>query len=97
MTQQQGFQPLARPIGEAVDLIFEDASSRPTTYALIQVKATQQPDILAQMRRAVPDLLQYSYNVAAIASTSTYSCYIIGVIIGQSDDFALLSLKLDFV
>ena len=94
---QLGLHPLARPIGEGVDLIFENVSYRPTTYALIQVKTTQQPDILAQMGRAVPDLLQYAYNVAAIAPTNTYSCYIIGVIIGQSDDFALLSLKLDFV
>ena len=92
----QQLRPLARPIGEGVDLIFQDLLTRPRRYALVQVKATQQRDILGQMKRSLPDLLQYGYNVAAVAPPNTYTCYVIGVVIAPSGDFDLLSLRLDF-
>ena len=86
--------PLARPIGENADLIFEDNTTGPTKYALVQVKATQQENIIGQMKAAVPQLLQYAYNVAAQAK-SDYVCYVIGVIIRQSGDYDIMSLEIN--
>ena len=91
--ERSQMQPLARPIGENVDLIFEDNRANRTRYALVQVKATQQETISSQMRAAVSDLLQYGYNVAARAQ-SDYSCYILGVIIKPSDNYDILSLEI---
>ena len=94
--ERRSLQPLARPVGESVDLIFEDGGANPTRYALIQVKATQQQSITAQMRGAVSPLLQYGCNVAAHAP-SDYSCYIIGVIIRHSGSYDIMSLEINLV
>ena len=94
--ERRSLQAMARPIGETVDLIFRDRRASLTKYALIQVKATQQENIIGQMKIAVPQLLQYGYNAAARAS-SAYSCYIIGVIIRQSDDYDVKSLEINLI
>jgi hypothetical protein len=95
--EQRQLSPRARPIGESIDLVFEDASSKPGKYVLVQVKATQQQDIVGQMKKAVPELLQYAYNVAAVAPQNAYACNVIGVVIGRAGDFDILSLELDFM
>lgn len=94
--ERRSLRPLARPVGEGVDLIFQSAASNSRKYALIQVKATQQENIVSQMKRAVPGLLQYTYNVAAIAPNA-YSCYIIGIIIRQRDEYDIMSLEISIV
>ena len=94
--EDKQMQPLARPIAEGIDLIFMDRGSSRTKYALVEVKGTQQRDVIAQMRNAVPDLLQYGFNAAARAR-SDYSCYIIGVIIIAPDNYDVLSLEINLI
>ena len=95
MMQQRGLQPLARPIGEPIDLVFRATYGGSSNYALVQVKATQQKDIKGQMKRVVPDLLQYGFNVAAANPLQRYSCYIIGVRIRPQGSFELSRLSID--
>lgn len=94
--ERRSLRPLARPVGEGVDLIFQSATPTARKYALIQVKSTQQETIVSQMKRAVPGMLQYTYNVAAIAPNA-YSCYIIGIIIRQRDEYDIMSLEISVV
>lgn len=91
----KGMIPLRRPIGEGPDIIFVNRQG--TLYALVQVKATQEPDVKAQIRLSAIPLLQYTLNVITMSSVDSYFCNIIGVIIEPGNDFDLLSLRIDIL
>lgn len=93
--QSQNLFPLSRPIGHPIDLLFED--SQRTVFAFVQVKATQEPSVKAQLTEAAIPLLQYTLNERPSSRHITYFSNVIGVAIKPGSNFELLSLKIDIM
>jgi len=89
----KGMTPLARPIGEGPDLIFSDRQA--VSDALVQVKGTQEPDLRGRLLDGALDILDYASRVKLMSPYSTYSCYVIGVVIKTGSDYELTSLQID--
>lgn len=92
---EQRFQPLARPIGDGPDFVFEDTRGLGARTVLVEVKATQLSDVRGQMREAAVPALDYSLKVSL--SGRNVSCLIAGVIIKSGVDFDLLILEIELL
>lgn len=89
--ENQGLVPLSRPVGLPLDMLFRTANW--SHEVLVQIKATQEPDIKGQMRESAIPFLQYTVNESYRLASPV--CYLIGVIIREGGNFSLLSLKIE--
>lgn len=89
--ETQGLVPLARPIGEGPDLMFESSGS----YILVQVKGTQEEDVLGPLVAGTYDLLDHVRSVAQWQPDNRYHCWTIGTVIGRTLDYGLLVLQVE--
>lgn len=94
--QRQHLLPFSRPIGTPVDLVFQIISGGAQQFALVQVKGTQGPGVRDQLQKAMLELLDYGFKVAA-RSHDSYACYVVGVIIKPNNSLEIYSLRLDLV
>lgn len=95
LESKKNMVPLARPISEGPDIIFADKNT--ACYALVQVKATQEPDVCGRLKEAALDLLDWARNVKLMAPRTAYSAYLIGIVIKTASDYELISLRIDLI
>ena len=86
---QQHYQVIARPIAEWPDLL----AAKSDELALVQVKATQEPDVLDPMIETAPEGLQYTRNCST-SKGRQMTCLVIGVIIESASDYRLRVMRL---
>lgn len=83
---------LGRPIGVSPDLVFEDAGK--TSYALVEVKGTQQSHIHDRMGEAVISLFAIGANLILRDPRTSYDLRVIGVIVNPVAGYQLHSLNI---
>lgn len=90
--ESQDMIPLARPIGDGPDFIFTDFNR--TSYALVEVKSTQEETINDRVREAISTIFDFAGKLIVGDPRTLYDCRAIGVIIKTADDYELRSLNI---
>ncbi|MCX6022304.1 MAG: hypothetical protein NTZ05_11355 [Chloroflexi bacterium] len=89
--EQQALTPISRPVAEFPDLVFRDTAEG--TYYLVEVKATQEPNIDSNIRDAMMSLFTYVRHLLLLPGDMDYECCAVGVIIRPGLDYELRVIR----